>query len=120
MGATNELEETYALSSIKTLEEGVKNIIQYLGLQPCERSEKIPEGKSSHTLFLAGKCLTFFFHNKSHHVTHDIFTHNFAILQSRDIAKFYSLVSMINQGELLKNLSCLGLYFVKSLPWLTW
>lgn len=54
MGATNELEETYALSSIKTLEEGVKNIIQYLGLQPCERSEKIPEGKSSHTLFLAG------------------------------------------------------------------
>ncbi len=54
MGLTNELEETYALSSVKTLEEGVKNIIQYLGLQPCERSEKIPEGKSSHTLFLAG------------------------------------------------------------------
>lgn len=54
MGPTNELEETYALSSVKTLEEGVKNIIQYLGLQPCERSEKIPEGKSSHTLFLAG------------------------------------------------------------------
>ncbi len=60
MGATNELEETYALSSIKTLEEGVKNIIQYLGLQPCERSEKIPEGKSSHTLFLAGKCRIFY------------------------------------------------------------
>ena len=59
MGATNELEETYALSSIKTLEEGVKNIIQYLGLQPCERSEKIPEGKSSHTLFLAGKWRNF-------------------------------------------------------------
>ena len=28
MGATNELEETYALSSVKSLEEGVKNIIQ--------------------------------------------------------------------------------------------
>ena len=54
MGPTNELEETYALSSVKTLEEGVKNIIQYLGLMPCERSEKIPDGKSSHTLFLAG------------------------------------------------------------------
>ena len=55
MGAENELEDTYALSSMKTLEEAVKNIIQYLGLQPCERSDKIPEGKSSHTLFLAGK-----------------------------------------------------------------
>jgi len=54
MGAENELEDTYALSSMKTLEEAVKNIIQYLGLQPCERSDKIPEGKSSHALLLAG------------------------------------------------------------------
>jgi len=54
LGPTNELEETYALSSVKTLDEAVKNIIQYLGLQPCERSDKIQEGKSSHTLFLAG------------------------------------------------------------------
>ena len=23
-------------------------------MQPCERSDKVPEGKSSHTLFLAG------------------------------------------------------------------
>ena len=58
MGAENELEDTYALSSMKTLEEAVKNIIQYLGLQPCERSDKIPEGKSSHALLLAGKSLS--------------------------------------------------------------
>lgn len=32
----------------------MKNIIQYLGLQPCERSDKVPEGKSSHSLYLAG------------------------------------------------------------------
>lgn len=25
-----------------------------MGLQPCERSDKVPEGKNSHTLFLAG------------------------------------------------------------------
>ena len=25
-----------------------------MGLQPCERSDKVPEGKSSHTLYLAG------------------------------------------------------------------
>ena len=34
--------------------EAIKNMIQYLGLQPCERSDKVPEGKSSHTLYLAG------------------------------------------------------------------
>ena len=34
--------------------DAVKNIIQFLGMQPCERSDKVPEGKSSHTLYLAG------------------------------------------------------------------
>ncbi|KAL4226660.1 Coatomer subunit gamma-1 [Mactra antiquata] len=54
VGPDNELEDTFALSTMKTLEDAVKNIIQYLGLQPCERSDKVPEGKSSHTLYLAG------------------------------------------------------------------
>jgi len=40
LGLTNELEDTYELSSMKSLEEAVKNIVQYLGLQPCERSDK--------------------------------------------------------------------------------
>ena len=34
--------------------EAVKNIITFLGMQPCERSDKTTEGKSSHTLYLAG------------------------------------------------------------------
>ena len=34
--------------------DAVKNIIQYLGMQPCERSDKVPDGKSSHSLYLAG------------------------------------------------------------------
>ena len=25
-----------------------------MGLQPCERSDKVPEGKNMHTLYLAG------------------------------------------------------------------
>jgi len=54
VGPENELEDTYALSTMKTLEEAVKNIIQFLGMQACERSDKVPEGKSSHTLFCAG------------------------------------------------------------------
>ena len=54
LGPTNELEDTYELSSMKSLEEAVKNIVQSLGLQPCERSDKVQEGKSSHALLLSG------------------------------------------------------------------
>lgn len=50
-----EMEDTYSLSSMNTLEEAVKNIVQFLGLQPAERSDKVPEGKTTHTLLLAGK-----------------------------------------------------------------
>ena len=39
---------------MKTLDEAVKNIVLFPGLQPCERSDKVPEGKSSHTLLLSG------------------------------------------------------------------
>jgi len=53
LGEENELEDTFSLP-FKTLEEAVKNIVVYLGLQPCERSDKVPEGKSSHTLLLSG------------------------------------------------------------------
>lgn len=49
-----EMEDTYSLSSMGTLEEAVKNIIQFLGLQPAERTDKVPEGKTTHTLLLAG------------------------------------------------------------------
>ena len=54
LGPANELEDTYQLSNMKTLEEAVKQVSQYLGLQACERSDKVAEGKSSHALFLAG------------------------------------------------------------------
>ncbi|GAB6020673.1 Coatomer subunit gamma-2 [Chamberlinius hualienensis] len=54
VGPTNELEDTYALSTTKTLDDAVKNIIQFLGMQPCERSDRVTEGKSSHTLLLSG------------------------------------------------------------------
>lgn len=49
-----EMEDTYSLSSMSTLDEAIKNIIQFLGLQPAERSDKVPEGKTTHTLLLAG------------------------------------------------------------------
>merc|ERR1740128_359679 len=54
IGDQNELEDTYALSAMKTLEQAVKQISQFMGMQACERSDKVPEGKSSHTLLLSG------------------------------------------------------------------
>ncbi|KAJ6656396.1 hypothetical protein lerEdw1_003899 [Lerista edwardsae] len=54
VGDDYEKEETFALSSIKTLDEAVNNIVKFLGMQPCERSDKVPENKNSHTLYLAG------------------------------------------------------------------
>jgi len=53
LGEGNELADTFSLP-IKTLEEAVKNLVLYLGLQACERSDKVPEGKSAHTLLLSG------------------------------------------------------------------
>ncbi len=50
-----EREETYALSNATTIPEAVKNIIFYLGMQPCDRSDRVADGKSSHSLLLAGR-----------------------------------------------------------------
>ena len=54
VGGDNEVEDTYHLSEIESLEDAVKQIIQFLGMQPCERSDKIPEGKVHHVLILSG------------------------------------------------------------------
>ncbi|RVE56748.1 hypothetical protein OJAV_G00224090 [Oryzias javanicus] len=54
VGDEFEKEETFALASVRTLDEAVNNIITFLGMQPCERSDKVPENKNSHVLFLAG------------------------------------------------------------------
>nr|UYR00236.1 coatomer subunit gamma [Plectrocnemia conspersa] len=49
-----EIEDTFALSSVPTLQEAVKNIVQFLGLMPAEGSERVADGASVHTLFCAG------------------------------------------------------------------
>ncbi|KAM4022275.1 coatomer subunit gamma-1 [Anomaloglossus baeobatrachus] len=54
VGEEFEKEETFNLSTIKTLEDAVGNVIKFLGMQPCERSDKVPENKNAHTLYLAG------------------------------------------------------------------
>lgn len=50
-----ELEDTYQLSAVSTLQEAVQTIIKFLGLGPANASEKVPEGTHTHTLLCSGK-----------------------------------------------------------------
>ncbi|XP_067931298.1 coatomer subunit gamma-2-like [Watersipora subatra] len=54
LGPEHELEDTFSLSHMTYLEEAVKEIVKFLGMAPCERSDKVTDGKSSHQLLLAG------------------------------------------------------------------
>lgn len=54
LGEENQSEETYSLSSYRTLDEAIKNVIAYLGMQVCERTDRVPEGKTAHTVYLSG------------------------------------------------------------------
>ncbi|CAH8450640.1 unnamed protein product [Schistosoma turkestanicum] len=50
-----EVEETYMLLKHKTIKETMRQIIEHLGLQPCDQTDQMPqEGKSSHQLLLSG------------------------------------------------------------------
>lgn len=53
-GEENEVEETYALSNFKTLDEAIKNLVTFMGMHVCDRSDRVPEGKSTHSVYLCG------------------------------------------------------------------
>lgn len=54
LSSEHEVDETYALSTVNTLEDAVRNLLKCIGLYPVEHSDRVPEGKSSHTLLLSG------------------------------------------------------------------
>eukprot|EP00117_Sycon_ciliatum_P033353 scpid35960/ scgid25681/ Coatomer subunit gamma-2; Gamma-2-coat protein len=54
LGEDNEDEDTYALTSMKSLEAAVDQVMQFMGMHACERTGKVQEGKSTHVLLLAG------------------------------------------------------------------
>ncbi|KAI3416381.1 hypothetical protein GPALN_005913 [Globodera pallida] len=53
-GGGHETEESYALSNVHTLEDAVSKLLKCTALYPCEHSDRVPEGKSSHQLLLSG------------------------------------------------------------------
>lgn len=58
-----ELEETYELSAVNTLQDAVNTILKFLGLAADTGSGKVNQGVHTHTLLCSGK-----FQKKSEHL----------------------------------------------------
>lgn len=48
---------TFALSSAKGIKEAVAEVLKYLGMQPCDRSEEVPDKRTKHILYAGGQYL---------------------------------------------------------------
>lgn len=53
-----ELEDTYALSAVGTLQEAVNTILKFLGLGAANMTERVNDGVHTHSLLCAGNHLT--------------------------------------------------------------
>ena len=50
----NEAKTVVNLDKFDNLQAAVKNIVQFLGMDPCDKSDRVPPKKSKHQLFLSG------------------------------------------------------------------
>lgn len=57
IGDEFEAVETYALSTMKSLQDAVKEITDFLGMQACDRTDQAPGKKTKHILLLSGEFL---------------------------------------------------------------
>jgi len=55
LGEEEEAVATFNLSTMKSLEDAVKEITNFLGMQPIDRSDQVPPKKKGHVLYLAGR-----------------------------------------------------------------
>lgn len=47
-------ENTFELTEMEGIADAVTKIVSFLGMKPCEKSDKVKEGKNTHVLYLAG------------------------------------------------------------------
>ncbi len=50
----NEAKLVFNLDKFDNLQAAVKNIVAYLGMDPCDKSDRVPPKKNKHQLFLSG------------------------------------------------------------------
>ena len=53
-GADGELQEQFELDAFKSIPDGVAGVVDFLGMSPCEGTQKVPDSVKSHTVLLAG------------------------------------------------------------------
>ncbi|XP_055336961.1 coatomer subunit gamma-2-like [Paramacrobiotus metropolitanus] len=54
LGADRESSSTYALNQFKQLQEAADSVVGFFGMQPLDRSDRVPAEKSAHVLLMAG------------------------------------------------------------------
>jgi len=54
LGETFEVVEKYSLTTLKSIQDAVKEVADYLGMQPCERTDQVPAKRTKHILLLSG------------------------------------------------------------------
>lgn len=54
LGEDNELVEIFSLSTMKSIKDAVNEIVDFLGMQPCDKTEAVPPKRSKHILLLSG------------------------------------------------------------------
>lgn len=52
LGEEGQAVSTYNLSTMKTLQDAVKEISTFLGMQAIDRSDQVPEKKTKHALYV--------------------------------------------------------------------
>jgi len=57
LGPDAEVVEKYSLNTLKSLRDAVKEIGDYLGMQPCDRTDQVPPKRNKHILLLSGSFL---------------------------------------------------------------
>lgn len=54
LGEDNELVEIFSLSTMKSIKDAVNEIVDFLGMQPCDKTEVVPPKRTKHILLLSG------------------------------------------------------------------
>lgn len=53
-GDANESKMAFNLEKFDTINAAVKNVVQYLGMDPCDKSDRVGMKKTKHSMFLSG------------------------------------------------------------------
>lgn len=57
MGEANESKQVFNLEKFNDIQAAVKNIVNFLGTDPCDKSDRVPPKKNKHAVYMSGAFL---------------------------------------------------------------